>query len=171
MSWLTKLFGGGSGSKLDNPAPGKPVTSDEIRQLVAEYGILMERHASFGVAVSDEDTLPAPKMRLEKVLRAEVAMSVNESQVNVLAPALVTLAQYQPQVGDVSVTLLPQIPDLSALSNPADLKPLARSFTAHSESSRYESFRSQVDGDERRLKAVVEEARAKWQSQVSRGAR
>ncbi len=161
MNFFRKLFGAGGGVQ-ESSRPGTPVTVDEINRVLPALGTLIERHADYGIAVFDEAALPGRKSRLEKVLLTALARAGDDAQVSVLSVALVSLAQYQPNVGPEPVTMLPVLPDPSPLPDSKDISALARLVAAHAESSRYDAFKPAIATDEARLGELADAAVANW---------
>ncbi len=160
MSWLKRLLGDGSSKPKPASTEQAIPTMEELNRLIPAFGQLMERNAAYGVAIFDETMLPAPKSRLEFVIFCAVGIIEDNDQAEQVAAGLLHLADYQPNVGPVPITLMPLLPDLTSMRNPDEVRSAAEAITNHGKASRYAVFEAQVQQDLVRLSALADKARS-----------
>ena len=160
MSWLSRLFGAGSGKTNQLDAEPPAPTLDEMNRLIPAFGRLMEKNATFATTVYDEAILPAPKARLELVLICAIGLTEDDRLVENIACALLHLSDYQASVGPVPAKLLPDFPATPELASLDAARAAAEAFAAHKKTSRYPEFEARVQHDLLRLKSLVDRALA-----------
>jgi hypothetical protein len=161
MSWLKRLFGSNSGSAKPNSEGQSAPTLEEMNRVIPAFGLLMEKaaaHGTYGQAVFDEATLPAPKARLEFIIFCAIGIAPDDRQAQQLVAGLLHLADYQPGVGPTPVTQFPRLPDPETLTSPEAIRASAAAMSNHSATSRYSSFAEVVERDLLRLKGLADKA-------------
>lgn len=154
MSLLSRIFGKRDTGAPTTTASDQVPTPIEIARLAAAFGEVIERHSRFGLAAFDVCTLPAPKQRLEFVLMCGIGVVRDDDMAHGMAAALLSLADYQENVGKEPVTLMP---DLSrSAASTGSVEAMANAMLEHD--NRYKRFKPLIDADLVRLKSLVDKA-------------
>lgn len=158
MGWLQKLFGKRSEKPKCTEADLSAPTADELARVIPAFGRVLERHASYGMAVFDVTTLPVPKARLEAVLLCAIGIVEDEQQARQIAAAMVSLADYQVNVRPSPFTMVPELPRLGPEASPDAVKANAAAVVHHSSTGRYHQFRPLIEADQVRLRRMIDRA-------------
>ena len=161
ISTLQRLFGAFLGKKRRGPAPGTPVTLKELDQSIRAYGALIEAHSVHGLAVFDEETLPVRKSRLEIVLTVAIENASDENEADALAAAMIGLADYQIGVGPEPIQMMATVSDFDELQVRKDILEPAKSQARLAQYGDYNSYRTRIADDNKRLIALAAAALAR----------
>ncbi len=136
----------------------------QTRNIIADYGALLERNPSFPTRIEDISALPHPKEIILDALLLEIRAGHPEKMDTMLKHAASCLAQFQPSVGSeplqmlgVDITTLPKTNDLAALRAQAELIAESESKTK----ARYDEFDKLVKADLQRILSKIAAASAK----------
>lgn len=125
----------------------------ECRNMIADFGELMERSPLGPTEIADASRLPHPKDTLVAAFRLVVGMTKDEAIVAHLRVAALELAQYQDGVGP---SILKSI-NLPSPENVRNMLPeaLARAVLDGADPERWKAFNTKVDADIDRIAMAV----------------
>ena len=124
------------------------------RNMIADYGSLMEKHPLGPAGIADISHLPHPKDDLIAAFRVVLLVTKERPLRGQLQAAALMLAQYQPNVGPEVIVPL-RLASPAALQRMTGEEMAAAVLAGSSDADRWEKLNVNVDRDLKRIAAAI----------------